>query len=192
MAILTVLSETLNPSTGNLSSRFKAAVGFYIDAPLVSNEIEIDVFLQVYFPRVVGEKVRNLPLGKLSEGQLLLNQADTESLVTIPSEYIGSDLEMALFFLPSDTTRLEVFVIGANCTLCGIKTQLQRFEERVDDRFDSVELSLGNMRADLNLIKQLLLADVVNPVGNAPSANGVFKAKQPQENIVNAYFKGFL
>ena len=65
-----------------------------------------------------------MPLGKLNNGQIILNQTDTESLTTIPSEYVDQGLEMALFFLSSDITYLEVYVLGANCTLCSVDAKV--------------------------------------------------------------------
>ncbi|MEM7762092.1 MAG: hypothetical protein AAF298_28845 [Cyanobacteria bacterium P01_A01_bin.40] len=132
MAVQTVFSNNLNPSTGSLTSRFTNATAFYIDAPLLADELEIDVFLQVYFPTATSERVRNLALGKLKDGQIKLNETDTETVVAIPSEFIDSGLEMALFFLSSDTTFLDVFVLGQDCTLCGVNSRLDALETKID------------------------------------------------------------
>lgn len=131
MAIQTVFSDNLNPTTGSLTSRFKDAIGFYIDAPFIDSELEIDVFLQVFFPTQNGEKIRNLPLGRLSEGQITLNQTDTESLITIPGEYVDRGLEMALFFLSSDITYLEVYVVGTECSLCDLKNDIDEIKNEL-------------------------------------------------------------
>lgn len=111
MAVLEVFSDNLDPAQPNLSARFTNGVAFFINAPLIEPELEIDVYLQVYFPSVTGELVRNLPFTKTIEGSTLLNVTDTESLVTIPSEYLDTGLEMALLFLASDNTYLDVFVV---------------------------------------------------------------------------------
>ena len=128
MAVLTVFSDNLNPTTGSLTTRFTQATGFYIDVPFLTVEMEIDVFLQVYFPTATGERVRNLPLGKLKDGEIKLNETDSETLISIPYEFVDSGLEMALFFLSSDTTYLDVYVVGADCTLCEIKSSIEQLQ----------------------------------------------------------------
>ena len=86
MVLQTVFNSSLNPTTGSLTTRFVDATAFYINAPLLSDELELDVFLQVYFPTTTGERVRNLALGKLKDGQIKLNEVDTETVVPIPNE----------------------------------------------------------------------------------------------------------
>lgn len=126
MAILTVFSNNLSPVQGSLSVRFTKAKGFFIDAPLTNFELEIDIFLQVYLPTPTGEKTRNLPLS-------VFNPHDTETLITIPDEYVDSGLEMALLFLASSTIYLEAYVIGAECTLCSIDTKLTLITQLITD-----------------------------------------------------------
>ena len=111
MALKIVYSTNLNPAQPNITERFVNAVGFFINAPLLNAELEIDCFLQVYLPLVFEEQVRNYPLGKITEQAILLNLTDTESLVSIPSEFLDTGLEMSLLFLASDNTYLEVYVI---------------------------------------------------------------------------------
>jgi hypothetical protein len=108
MALTPVFNSTLDPTQPNLSSRFRDAVAFFIAAPLLSDEVEIDVFLQLYLP---FNQVRNIPLGKISEQAVLLNLTDTESISVIPEEFMDTDLEMALLFLPSQAFTLQAYVI---------------------------------------------------------------------------------
>lgn len=138
MAVQTVFSSNLDPTTENLTARFTNATGFYILAPFLNAELEIDVFLQVYFPTTLGEQVRNLPLGKIEEQAILLNVTDTQSLVTIPSEYLDSGLEMALLFLASSTTFLQVVVISPECTLCSINNRLNNIESTLQQILTAV------------------------------------------------------
>lgn len=145
MAVQTVFNGLLDPSQPNITARFVDATGFYLHAPLLSSEVEIDVFLQVYFPQIVGERVRNLPLGKLSENSLLLNQADTESVTPIPAEFVDTQYEMALLLLPSEAFTLEVVVIKPNCTvltLCLDIADLQQDVTDIKNTIDFVELAL--------------------------------------------------
>ena len=137
MALQTVFSDNLNPARENLSIRFKDAIAFYIDAPFIDDQLEIDVFLQVYFPTATSERVRVLSIGKISEASILLNITDTESVVSIPEEYLGTGLEMALLFLASSNTYLEAYVVTKNYTIerlqadiDEIKIQLDRIEEK--------------------------------------------------------------
>ena len=163
MAVLSVFNNILDPSRGNLSRRFTKATGFWIDAPTVNEELEIDVFLQVYFSRIDGEKVRNLPLGRLVEGNILINQTDTETLKAIPYEYVDSDLEMSLFFLSSEAVYLDVYVIGSDCTLCDIDNRISQLEAKVDNGFRTLNLKLAGMQTTLNQILTAVSVDVIVP-----------------------------
>jgi hypothetical protein len=87
-------------------------------------EYEVDVFLQVYFPNIAGERVRNLPLGRISEGSILVNQIDTETVIPIPNEFVDSGLEMALLFLSSDYTYIDAYIVKPNCILCELNAKL--------------------------------------------------------------------
>ncbi len=66
MALKIVYSSNLNPTQPNITERFTNAVGFFINAPLLDAELEIDCFLQVYLPLVFEEQARNYPLGKIT------------------------------------------------------------------------------------------------------------------------------
>ena len=147
MVVQTVFSDNLDSSNPNLSSRFVDGTAFYIDAPLINSELEIDVFLQVYFPAAGSERVRNLPLGKISEQSILLNITDTESVVAIPSEFVGTGLEMALLFLASSNTYLEAYVIGKNCTVCGLRIEIDDIKSTlasIQIQLDRIEANSGN------------------------------------------------
>lgn len=146
MAVQTVFSSNLNPSTANLSSRFTDAVAFYIAAPLITVELEIDVFLQVYFPAIIGEQVRNIPLGKISEQSILLNVSDTETANIIPNEFLDTGLEMALLFLTSDTTFLQAAVIKKNCSMTFMCQSL----ETITSRLDAIENALSAIAPIVN------------------------------------------
>ncbi len=111
MAVQLVFQRNLDPTSPNLTSRFTDVVGSYIAAPLISAELEIDCYLQIYFPAVIGEQVRNIPLGRITEGSILLNRTDTETALPIPEEFIDTGLEMALLFLSSDSTFIQAAVV---------------------------------------------------------------------------------
>ena len=157
MALQTVFSSNLDPAKENLSTRFVDATAFYIDAPLIDSELEIDVFLQVYFPVLGGERTRVLSIGKISEASILLNVTDTESVVTIPSEYVGTGLEMALLFLASSNTYLEAYAIGKNCTLCQLKAEVE-----------AIKTILSDFKSQLNRIESGVESNnsVINGIGS--------------------------
>lgn len=124
MALLTVFSNNLDSQNGSLTNRFTNATAFYIDAPLLGAELEIDVYLQVYFPTVGGERLRNLRIGSLKSGVIKLNETDTETVVPIPNEFLDSGLEMALYFTPSESIFLEVYVLGTEVTLSSLDLKI--------------------------------------------------------------------
>lgn len=148
MVLQTVFNGALNPTTGSLTARFVNATAFYVNAPLLSDELELDVFLQVYFPATDGERVRNLALGKLKDGQIKLNEVDTETVVPIPNEFLDSGLEMALFFLASESYSLEVYVLVQDCTLCELENKI----DDLDNKLSSLTSRVEEITAIVNLI----------------------------------------
>lgn len=132
MASQLVFSGNLDPANPNLSIRFVGATSFFIQAPSLAGELEIDCFLQVYLPGIVGETARNIPLGKIEAQAITLNIADTETASVIPAEFLDTGLEMALLFLASDTTFLYVTVIQPDCSLCSISGQINQVQNSLD------------------------------------------------------------
>jgi len=134
VALQLVFSQNLDPSGINLSSRFTGAIAFLIEAPLISSELEIDVFLQIYIDGVVGKIVRNIPLAKISEQAILLNLTDTEIIQTIPAEFVNTGYEMALLFVPNsgETTFLYASVIQPDCSLCELDNRLNELSAKLD------------------------------------------------------------
>ena len=132
MAVQTVFSSNLDPSQPNLSARFVDATAFYIAAPLITAEVEIDCYLQVYFPAVIGEQVRVIPLGRISEQSILLNLKDTETASVIPAEFLDTSLEMALLFVPSSDTFIQAAVIKPDCTICELKAQVTALDTKLN------------------------------------------------------------
>lgn len=129
MVLQQIYSNNLNPAIPNLTQRVKNVIGFFIDAPLIENELEIDCFLQVYFDLGGREIARNLPLGKIEEQAILLNKTDTETIFPIPQEFVNSDCEMALLFLASDNTFLEVYAVKQ---LINLADKLILIEQKLD------------------------------------------------------------
>ena len=129
MVLQQIYSNNLDPSQPNLTQRFSNAIGFFIDVPLLSSELEIDVFLQVYFNLGGREVARILPIAKIEEQAILLNKTDTETLFTIPQELVDSNTEMALLFLSSDNTYLEVYIVKSSLD---IKNELTTINNKLN------------------------------------------------------------
>jgi hypothetical protein len=163
VAVQTVFSNNLNPNAPNLTSRFTGATGFYIAAPLITAELEIDCYLQVYFPAIINEQVRNIPLGKIEDQSILLNLTDTETASVIPIEFVDTNLEMALLFLASDSTFLEVAVIKPDCTIYSLQNQLNELSNRVDLILNALEVTnpLTNASASNDDFNQLNLLNII-------------------------------
>ena len=160
--LTTVFSDNLDPDNGSLTARFSNATAFYIDAPLLNVELEIDVYLQVYLPTATGERLRNLALGKLKDGNIKLNEIDTETVVPIPSEFIDSGLEMAFYFTPSESIFLEVYVLEKQCTICTI-----------DQKIDNLIAANNQINSVLDLVLDTLNTLVLPQV---PQANTIFNS----------------
>lgn len=128
MARQIVFQGNLDPSRENLTVRFSDAVAFVIDAPFIDPEYEIDCFLNIYIPTETDELVRVVNLGKIEEQAILLNIADTEVASVIPYELVETGVEMALLFLSSDTTFLQVTAIVKDYSLRDVTARLERLE----------------------------------------------------------------
>ncbi len=162
MAIQLLYSDNLDPDSGSLTARFSGATGFYIDAPTLGAELEIDVFLQVYLVDGEGETPRNLALGKLKDGEIKLNETDTETVTPIPDEFLDTGMEMALFFLPSEVVALDVWLVVPDCNLCTIDTGLSALSTTINNRFDDIEAQLtahsNSVDARFVMVNQTLAA----------------------------------
>ena len=144
MALQVVYSGNLDPSDPNLSVEFSNATAFLIQAPGLNAELEIDCFLQLYVTGLTGEIVRNIPLGRIEEQAILLNISDTETVQSIPAEYLNSGLQMRLLFLASEATFLYAYIIKPDCTLCDLSAQ----NIDISLRLDRIEQALTNPALD--------------------------------------------
>lgn len=142
MALQIVFQNNLSPGTINLSSRFTDATGFYISAPFIANQYQIDVYLQIYFPTETVEQVRVISLGLIEETAILLNQINTERVSAIPIEYLNTGYEMALAFVSSDETFIQAAIIKPECTLSTVCNSL-----------DSLKITLSNIQQQLDRIE---------------------------------------
>lgn len=140
MVLQQIYSNNLNPAIPNLTQRFTDIIGFFIDAPLITNDLEIDCFLQIYFNLGGREVARNLPLGKIEEQAILLNKTDTETIFSIPQEFVNSNHEMALLFLSSDNTFLEVYAVRKSINLADELTLINNKLDLILNNLDFVTL----------------------------------------------------
>ena len=165
MAVQLVFQGNLNPAQPNISARFTDAIAFYIAAPLINAELEINVYLQVYFPAITGEQVRVIPLSLVIEQSILLNRTDSETALTIPSEFLDTGLEMALLFLASDSTFMQAVVVTKNCSL----TQVCNDIADIQSRITSIEQTLNLISTVLDILPPLIPAQM-----NALNFNPLF------------------
>lgn len=142
MAVQLVFNGNLNPTASNLSSRFTEATAFFIEAPLITAEFEIDCYLQIYVPGIIGEIARNIPLGKIEEQAILLNISDTETASLIPAEFLNTELEMALLFLASDSTYLRASIIQPNYSFSQINSRLDEVDYKLNLILTNLSLPL--------------------------------------------------
>lgn len=142
MATRIVFQNNLIPEQLNLSDRFINATAFIVSAPLITAELEIDCYLQVYIPAITGEIARVVNLGKISEQAIYLNIADTEVLSVIPSELLDTGLEMALAFVPSDSTFIQATIITKDCSVC---TELAAMRQEIDFLRQQNDLILNSL-----------------------------------------------
>lgn len=131
MALEIVFQNNLAPDSENLSTRFIDATGFYIAAPFLSSEYQIDVYLQLYLTTQTDEQVRVLSLGTIEEKAVWLNIIDTERFQTIPTELLSTGVEMALLFLSSDETFIQAAIVKPECTISDVCSSLSAIEARL-------------------------------------------------------------
>jgi hypothetical protein len=138
MAVTNVFSNNLDASNinNNLSSRFSNATGFFIYAPFLAQqdiELTIDVFIQTFIKVGQTEFNRLTRIAKVEEQSILLNLADTDSVNTLPSEFVEvSEVEYALLFLPTDNTYLEAYAIYPDTTLLELEEKIQEIGAKID------------------------------------------------------------
>lgn len=97
----TIFSNTLDPTVENYSDTFLGAIGFYLIAPSLTSEVEIDIFLQVNFSPTIIRLVKLEPL----------NISNTERLTLIPAELRELSVPMRLLILPSQAFFLEIILV---------------------------------------------------------------------------------
>lgn len=144
MPVQIIFNDNLDPSSPNLSDRFTDATAFFIAAPLINAEIEIDVYLQLYIPAQVGEIVRNIPFAKVKEQSILLNRTDSESMVAIPLEYQNTGLEMALLFIASSNTFLQATIIQPLCNISELCADVDDYFFNVINRLNAIEQAINS------------------------------------------------
>jgi hypothetical protein len=97
----TIYNSTLNPTIANLSDEFTRGIGFYLTALNLTDEVEIDIFLQLY---LTPTKIRAINLESL-------NVSTTERLTLLPPQLRDIDIPMRLLILPSETFNLNITLL---------------------------------------------------------------------------------
>jgi len=97
----TIYNSTVNPTTSNLSDQFTRGIGFYLTALNLTDEVEIDIFLQLY---LTPTKIRAISLEPL-------NVSTTERLTLLPPQLRDIDIPMRLLILPSESFNLNITLL---------------------------------------------------------------------------------
>lgn len=105
--------------------------------------------MQLYLP---NDEVRNIPLTRIEEQSILLNIADSETATVISGEFVDTDLDMALLFLPSESFFLQAFVITKDISLIELGQQLDSLQTEISE----IKQSLDELKESLPILNQIL------------------------------------
>jgi hypothetical protein len=140
MSITKVFDGIANTNTENLTALVNGATGFYIVAPDLSEEIELDFYVQ--FELNIFERNKRIRI------QDDITLSDTLTLIPLPEELrnINSN-NIKLLFLTDIQFYLEVYIIipdkfDGEEDLEEIKTQLTELLEKVESSDKNIEVLL--------------------------------------------------
>lgn len=115
-----IYNGVINPNSIAVSDTFKNCTGIYLINNIGTDEIAIDAYLQLK----LQDTYRVIPLHE--------QEINSEVAYTLPSEYVGSDLELSLVMITSAGVNITVYVYDTDCCnteeLKAIKEQLDRIE----------------------------------------------------------------
>lgn len=150
MAVSQVYSGTLQPNILNQTLKFQNSIGILINAPDITDEIEINFYLQIE------------PFEQFSDNRLIqLNpeyQANTLTCYTIPAEYQYTGLNLYGVILASFSIACEVWVIAQDLNLETITDQLNNIELELSNLAIEVQNSDCDLTSTNNLINWIISA----------------------------------
>lgn len=166
---ISIFNGTTTPNSENNSANFTAGIGFYLIAPTSTDEIEIDIYLQVELTVNVTRMVRLEPL----------NISNTERLTVIPPQLRDLGLPMYLAIFPSEAINLEILLLQPVCTEAIICNQLTQINQKVDALTTAIqEINTDNNSQNIMLDLILSALNILAPVSpialNSTSTNQLF------------------
>lgn len=141
---ISVFNQVTNANSEDVSTTFTSGVGFYLISPTITDEIEIDIFLQVRVTATVTRMVRLEPL----------NLSTTERITVIPQQLRSLGLPMYLSIFSSEAVLLEVLLLQPTHSLATIGTELTIVNQKLDSltaKVDSIDASVDLVLADLGI-----------------------------------------
>ena len=148
MTVSTVFSGVAQTGVINTSDGFNNATAVFIQAPLLTVEVEIDIYLQVaHIPLVGAPVIRNCPLSISLGDSLKVNQIDTEIVLPIPFEFSATGLQMGLAFVVSQPVTLTIYIAKKTCTLETICEN----QNLIFSRLDTIDNTLANILAIVSI-----------------------------------------
>lgn len=171
-----IYNGLLSTAQANVSDTFRDATFLYLVAPDITEQFEIDCFLNI------GVSIFNKRLIRLEN----LNVMNTELCTPIPLEYRFSGMDMNLVMYPSEGINLEAYAVSTGC--CGqadlddIKTRLTRIEGEL-----LTKVALDVVRTVVPMIVGGVLTTLIGGVATQilpPAARGGFKILNPSTDDV--------
>lgn len=128
MSLTRVFNGTLDSSTLNITDSFKDATGLFMVMPSITDEFELDFYLQLEVESIAGSN----RLIRLIE----TFRQDTILVFAIPLEFQLTGLSMHGTLLPTVNLPCEVWVIHQEVTLKTVYELLEDFELPSDTNQD--------------------------------------------------------
>jgi hypothetical protein len=102
MTIKRVFNGAISPNSYGISDLIEDALSIYIVNPDSTNEVNLDLFLQLEINIFENRQIR------LSDG---ITEINTETLINIPNEYSYCELNKRIAIYSSFTVNIEVYCI---------------------------------------------------------------------------------
>lgn len=150
---VSIFNQTTVSDAENRSIEFTSGLGFYLIAPTIADEIEIDIFLQVQLSPSIVRQVRLEPM----------NLSNTERLTLIPSQLANLGLPMYLAIFPSEAIDLEIILLQPISPLEEITELLDKLNQLLEIilNFFNIPLPVIPASASSDSIRELQILGVI-------------------------------
>ena len=145
-----VFSGDANTNIVNRTDNLNSAVAFYVLAPDITDELEIDFYLQLEVSTDKNQRIRITPD----------NFASSLLVYEIPQQYQGLDLNIYGAFLVSFNLSLEVWAITSEVSLKAIKEKIDLLEELIQQSTEQLTTEI-NDNETASGINQLLNSGII-------------------------------